>query len=92
MTAERQQAEGIMPKDGIKSSQKAEMTIEQLVEKWGYPYAEEGWKMEDRTEELLADLRSVIRGKLMEFAEYYNRKHYFEIDITHVDEFLGNNQ
>jgi len=45
---------------------KPEMTAEQLIEKWGWPYVEEGWKEEDCTDELRADLRSVIRGETSE--------------------------
>jgi hypothetical protein len=74
---------------------KPEMTAEKLVEKWGWPYAEEGWKMEDRTEELRADLRSVIRGELIRYDHYLTtgmRDYVFGTPReSDVDDFMNEN-
>jgi len=75
---------------------KPEMTAEQLIEKWGWPYVEEGWKEEDCTDELRADLRSVIRGKLIAYDNYLARNRWGLREIAtpeqSVDEFLKDNQ
>jgi len=78
------------------NSKKPEMTAAGLIEKWGWPYVEEGWKMEDCTEELRADLLSVIRGKLVKYTDWLELIPLSdEVEATSegiVDEFLSNNQ
>jgi hypothetical protein len=88
----------------MKEETKPEMTAEELVEKWPY-------KLEDFTDpltgnlthiiqphpdELRADLRSVIRGKMVEYEEWAQNQNYFKRPVPSaeqiVDEFLSNNQ
>jgi hypothetical protein len=80
-------------KEVVKEVVKPEMTVEQLVEKWGWPYAEEGWKMEDCTEELRADLRSLLLRYDNSIINPCLRDYVFGTTSENdVDRFLNNSQ
>lgn len=73
------------------TKQKAEMTKEEFAEKWGY--TSDSWGANDHRKPCLSDLRSVIRGELIRFAEWYHEQEFgFPILNSEIDDFLNNNQ
>ena len=78
-----------MTKHGTKSSQKAEMTPQELADKYEYGYR-------DFKEVFLSDLRSVLRGELIRYDKWQGEKYCDNYRPENaeviVDEFLNNNQ
>ena len=74
------------------------MTAEEFVKKWGKQVLETtsgSMCVIDDTDDCLLDLRSVIRGKLIEFVDFVNNQYCEDItgnmlDKEDVDEFLNN--
>jgi hypothetical protein len=93
-----------MTKHGTKSSQKPEMTKEEFADRYksgGFTIKKdkEGKRYLERyenTEELLSDLRSVIRGELIRYDKWLARQSWGLGEIPTAekaaDEFLNNNQ
>ena len=88
-----------MPKHGTKSSQKAEMTPEEFVIKWRSTWpdlskqnASGSYELKNDGKYLLSDLRSVIRGELLRFAQEFNEHSSPDILDGMIDKFLNNNQ
>lgn len=73
---------------------KQEMTGEEFCKLWALT---EKYDVNDPThnkliEICLSDLRSVIRGKLIEFKKLHNKEYGGVILVSEIDEFLSNNQ
>lgn len=75
---------------------KQEMTVEEFAEKYCNlgPELTENMQviMKNNKEQLLADLRSVILGKLYEFAQEFNESSSPYILDGMIEKFLSNNQ
>lgn len=74
------------------AKQKPEMTVEEFAEKWAIYYLGNEIAARDA---MLSDLRSVIRGKLVEYDNYLTRNKWGLREIAtpeqSVDEFLNEN-
>jgi len=79
----------------MKTEQKPEMTPEEFLINWGMAEWQDGEGKMRISTKAMSDLRSVIRGELIEYDKFLARRRWggkLTSPQESVDEFLNNNQ